>query len=229
MTDLAIELDGEMLTRPWFPAAPRAPAVLIFPTVMGVSGFERGYAERLNALGYSAMIGDTFGIATRGQSREQMFGHLQRLKGDRAALRRRVVALQSAMVDEAGVAPPRTAAIGFCFGGLCVLDLARSGADIAAVGSFHGLFDPPGLRPQPIKARVAAYHGWDDPLATPDTVVALAKELTKAGCQWQIDSYGHTVHGFTNRPATGNGMGYNHTAATHSWSAFSQILGEVFA
>jgi dienelactone hydrolase len=229
MTDVTIDFDGETLASPWFRAAPDAPAVLIFPTVMGVSEFEIGYADRLGALGYGAMIGDLFGASTRGQPREQMFGHLQRLKGDRAALRRRVVALHDAMLDEAGVAAPRSAAIGFCFGGMCVLDLARSGADIASVGSFHGLFDPPGLPPQPIKARVAAYHGWDDPLAAPDTVVALAKELTEAACQWQIDSYGHTGHGFTNPAAAGSGMGYNETAATHSWSGFSQILSESFA
>ena len=83
----------------------------------------------------------------------------------------------------------RIAAIGFCFGGQCALDLARSGAEIAGVASFHGLFDPPGLPPQPIKAKVAAYHGWDDPMVPPEAVVALGKELTAAGADWQIHAY----------------------------------------
>ena len=76
--------------------------------------------------------------------------------------------------------------------------MARSGADVAGVASFHGLFDPPGLRPQPIKAKVVAYHGWDDPMVPPDAVVALGQELTEAGCDWQIHAYGHIGHGFTN-------------------------------
>ena len=82
--------------------------------------------------------------------------------------------------------------------GMCALDLARSGADIAAAVSFHGLFDPPGLPPQKIKAKVVAFHGWDDPMVPPDKVVALGKELTEAGADWQIHAYGHVGHGFTN-------------------------------
>ena len=74
---------------------------------------------------------------------------------------------------------------------------------IAGVASFHGLFDPPGLPPRPIKAKVAAYHGWDDPLVPPEAVVALAAELTAAGADWQIHAFGHVGHGFTNPGATG--------------------------
>ena len=91
---------------------------------------------------------------------------------------------------------------GYCFGGQCALDLARSGADIAAAVSFHGLFDPPGLPPQKISAKVVAFHGWDDPMVPPEKVVALGKELTEAGCDWQIHAYGHVGHGFTNPHAS---------------------------
>lgn len=228
MTDLPISFEGEQLASPWYPAAEGAAAVIIFPTVMGVTDLEHDYAKRLNALGYSAMVGDLFGVATRGAPRGEMMGHLGRLRSDRPALLRRLLALHETMVGEARVPSARTAAIGFCFGGLCVLDLARSGADIAAVGSFHGLFNPPETATQPITARVGVYHGWDDPLATPDTVVALAKELTDAGATWQIDSYGNTGHGFTNPQAAGPGMGFNEQAAKHSWAACTAMLGEVF-
>lgn len=228
MSDVTIGFEGEQLANPWFPVAEGAPSVIIFPTVMGVSPNEEDYARRLNTLGYSAMIGDVFGTISRGASREEMMGHLQRLRGDRPALLRRLQALHEAMLGVAKVLSPRTAAIGFCFGGLCVLDLARSGIDMVAVGSFHGLFTPTGMAPQPIKARVGVYHGWDDPHATPDAVVALAKELTEAGASWQIDSYGNTGHGFTNPHAAGPGMGYDKTAATHSWASCTQMLGDVF-
>jgi len=128
------------------------------------------------------------------------------------------------------VEPDRIVAIGYCFGGQCALDLARSGADIAGVASFHGLFDPPGLEPLPIKAKVVAFHGWDDPMAPPEAVVALGKELTEAGADWQIHAYGHTSHGFTNPSMTGAipGVRYNELAAERSWTSLINFLEELF-
>ena len=232
MTDVTIDFDGEELASPWFPVAGTAPAVLIFPTVMGVTELEAEFARRLNALGYHAMIGDLFGSATRGAPRETMFGELGRLKGDRAALRRRVQALHQSLLAQHGIDPARVAVIGYCFGGLCALDLARSGAALAATASFHGLFDPPGLDPQPVAGRVVAYHGWDDPLVMPAAVEALGKELTEAGADWQIHAYGHVGHGFTNPHASQigiAGVAYNELAARRSWASLELLLAEAFA
>jgi len=231
MTDVTIDFEGEDLSSPWLPVEETAPAVLIFPTVMGVSPLEIEFAERLNALGYHAMVGDLFGTATRKYDREQMFGELGRLKPDRAALRRRLQALFQAMLGQPGVDAGKVAVIGFCFGGLCALDLARSGAALAAAASFHGLFDPPGLNPQPINTRVVAYHGWDDPMCPPESVVALAKELTEAGADWQIHGYGHVGHGFTNPHAVDigiPGVAYNELAAKRSWASLELLLAEAF-
>lgn len=235
MTDpiqVPLTFEGEQLESPWFPVeGTQAPAVLIFPTVMGVSDLEAGFARRLNGLGYGAMIADLFGVSTRGAERDAMFAELGRLKGDRAALRRRVVALLDSMGAQQGVDPRRVVAIGYCFGGLCALDLARSGVDIAGVASFHGLFDPPGLEPQPIKAKVVAYHGWADPMVPPEAVVALGQELTEAGCDWQIHAYGHIGHGFTNPSARDigiPGVAYNELAAKRSWASLELFLAELF-
>ena len=235
MTDIinvTIDFEGEKLDSPWLAArAGEAPAVLVFPTVMGVTDLEIGFARKLNGLGYHAMVGDLFGVVTRGVPRETMFAELGRLKGDRAALRRRVTALLDAMRAQAGVDAGRIAVIGYCFGGLCALDLARSGADVLGVASFHGLFDAPLLDPQPIVAKVVAYHGWDDPMVPPDAVVGLAKELTEAGTDWQIHAYGNTRHGFTNPNASDMGnaaVAYDRAAARRSWAALEDYLAELF-
>jgi len=120
---------------------------------------------------------------------------------------------------------------GYCFGGQCALDLARSGANFAAAVSFHGLFDPPGLPEETISAKVVAFHGWDDPMVPPDKVVALGQELTRAGADWQIHAYGHVGHGFTNPHASDlqiDGVAYNALAAERSWTSFINLLEELF-
>ena len=232
MTDVTITFDGEELSSSWLPArADQAPAVLIFPTVMGVTDLEIGFARKLNDLGYHAMVGDLFGVAKRGAPRETMFGELQRLKGDRAALRRRITALLDVLRGQPGIDPARIAVIGYCFGGLCALDLARSGADVRGVASFHGLFDAPGLDAPKITAKVVAYHGWDDPMVPPEAVVGLAKELTEAGADWQIHAYGNTRHGFTNPNASSMGIAavaFDQAAARRSWAALEDYLSELF-
>ncbi|MCW3796365.1 dienelactone hydrolase family protein [Sphingomonas sp. BN140010] len=230
---VAQEFAGEALEHAWLPASGEARAtVIIVPTVMGVTDLERGFAAQLNEHGCNAFIADTFGKEFRGAARDVMFGELTRLRSDRAALKDRLLAILEVAKQQPGVQSARIAAIGFCFGGQCVLDLARTGADIAGVASFHGLFDPPGLPPQPIKAKVVAYHGWDDPMVPPDAVVALAKELTDAGADWQIHAYGHVGHGFTNPNATSElgipGVEYDRKAARRSWTALYDFLDELF-
>ncbi len=224
-----IEFEGELLESMYYPACSDAqPAVLILPTVMGVSELELGFARKL---GYGSMVADLFGAETRGASRETMFGHMGRLKSDRAALRRRLLALLDALRTQPEVDPDQVAVIGYCFGGLCALDIARAGADVLGVASFHGLFDPPDLPPQPIRAKVLAMYGWDDPMVPPEAVVALGKELTDGGADWQIHAYGHTGHGFTNPDAHQigiAGVAFQEAAARRSWLAMKAFLAELF-
>ncbi|HET9399130.1 MAG TPA: dienelactone hydrolase family protein [Sphingomicrobium sp.] len=209
------------------------PTVLIIPTVMGVSPLELGFAEKLNALGYHAVVADLFGRRfTPVVDREEAFAAMGELRSDRAALRDRLLAILEEVRKRDHVDAGRIAVIGYCFGGQCALDVARAGADVAGVAAFHGLFDPPGLPPQPIKAKVAAYHGWDDPMVPPEAVVALGKELTDAGADWQIHAYGHVGHGFTNPRASEigiAGVAYNEAAERRSWASLVNFLGEVLA
>ena len=208
------------------------PTVILIPTVMGVSDLEIGFGRQLVELGYNSLVADLFGKKFRGAPRDMMFGELNRLHGDRAALRRRLLHVLELVRALDEVSGGQIVAAGYCFGGMCALDLARTGEDFAAAVSFHGLFEPPGLRPEKIMAKVVAFHGWDDPMVPPDKVVALGEELTEAGCDWQIHAYGHVAHGFTNPNAHQiglDGVRYNELAAERSWTSFINLLEELFA
>jgi len=232
--DIGQEFEGEQLEHVFVGRrdGQARPTAVLIPTVMGVSDLEIGFGKQLVELGYNAFVADMFGKKFRGAGRDTMFGELNRLKSDRPALLRRLQAIldQARGLDE--VESDSMVVAGYCFGGMCALDLARSGADIAAAVSFHGLFDPPGLPEQKIKAKVVAFHGWDDPMVPPDAVVALGRELTAAGSDWQIHAYGHVGHGFTNPKAHEigiEGVFYHQLAAERSWTSFINLLEELFS
>jgi len=208
------------------------PTVILIPTVMGVTDLEIGFGRQLVELGYNAFVADLFGKQFRGAPRDTMFGEMARLRGDRSALRRRMQHVLEIARGLDEVNSHQIVVAGYCFGGQCALDLARSGADIAAAVSFHGLFDPPGLPKERITAKVVAFHGWDDPMVPPEKVVALGHELTEAGSDWQIHAYGHVGHGFTNPHASDlqiDGVAYNALAAERSWTSFINLLEELFS
>lgn len=208
------------------------PTVILIPTVMGVTDLEIGFGRQLVELGFNAFVADLFGKKFRGAPRDVCFGEMTRLRSDRAALRRRLLHVLELVRGMGEVPEEQIVVAGYCFGGQCALDLARTGVDIRAAVSFHGLFDPPGLAPEKIKAKVVAFHGWDDPMVPPEKVVALGQELTEAGSDWQIHAYGHVGHGFTNPHASDlqiDGVAYNALAAERSWTSFINLLEELFA
>jgi dienelactone hydrolase len=208
----------------------RRPTVILIPTVMGVSDLELKFGRQLVELGFNAFVADLFGKKFRGAPRDVCFGEMNRLGSDREALRRRLLAVVDQARGLKEVDAGKMVIAGYCFGGQCALDLARSGADFAAAVSFHGLFDPPGWEVGKIKAKVLVLHGWDDPMAKPESVVALGNELTRAGADWQIHAYGHVGHGFTNPNASSlqiDGVFYHELAAERSWTAFINFLEEV--
>ncbi len=222
---------GERLSHELFDDGGTArPGVILFPTVMGVTDLERGFAKRLVGLGFAVLIADLYGRRFAPEQRGEAMAAMQALREDRAALRARLLGVLDAAVGQNMIDASKIAAIGFCFGGQNALDLARAGADVVGVASFHGLFDPPGLDPLPISAKVAAFHGWDDPLVPPEAVVALAAELTAARCDWQIHAFGHVGHGFTNPGATGAMPGIKYDAATarRAWRSCDAFLAECF-
>ncbi|MFL6753914.1 MAG: dienelactone hydrolase family protein, partial [Sphingomicrobium sp.] len=172
-TPVPLEFEGEELEGVFVGRrdSQARPTVMLIPTVMGVSDLELGFGNQLVELGYNAFVADIFGKKFRGSPRDVMFGEMNRLGSDRTALRRRLLAVVEQVRGLGEVEGGKLVVAGYCFGGKCALDVARSGVDIAAAVAFHGLLDPPGWPTERIKAKVVAFHGWDDPLAPPEHVV----------------------------------------------------------
>ncbi|KJS08262.1 MAG: carboxymethylenebutenolidase [Gammaproteobacteria bacterium BRH_c0] len=208
------------------------PGVLIAHTWAGRSDHEGEKARKLAELGYVGFAIDMYGEGKLGTGVEECSAMMQPLLADRATLQQRInLALDTArQLPE--VDTHRIAAMGFCFGGLCVLDLARSGADLQGVVSFHGLFTAPGnTEGNKISAKVLCLHGYDDPLVPAQSIIDLGDELTTAGADWQIHAYGGTVHAFTRPDANDPDFGavYNPSADRRSWQSLLNFLAEIFA
>lgn len=207
------------------------PGVMISHAWAGAGEFEQEKARALAALGYVGFSLDLYGKGIRGTNNDENAKLMQPFLDDRKLLQQRMQLALTTLAAQPEVDSAATAAMGFCFGGLCVLDLARTGADIKGAVSFHGLFYPPGnTEGTRIKAKVLAMHGWDDPMVKPELVVALGKELTAAGADWQIHAYGHTKHAFTNPEANmpEHGLQYNAVADRRSWQTLQNFLAEIF-
>jgi len=207
------------------------PGVLVSHAWGGRGEHEENRAERLAELGYVGFALDLYGKGVRGTSKEENAALMQPLLDDRQMLQRRMQLALGQLRKQKEVDTSRVAAMGFCFGGLCVLDLARTGTDVAGVASFHGLFGKPGnTGGNRISARVLVLHGWDDPMATPDQVLELADELTSMGADWQIHAYGNTMHAFTNPDANDPDFGTVYSAAAdhRSWQSLQLFLAEIF-
>jgi dienelactone hydrolase len=229
VTDEGLRCDGLVIRSSGQDGA--VPCVLIAPTVRGRTDFEEERARDLAGLGYTAVVMDLYGTGKRDEPRERQRERMQQLLGDRAALRRRLLAWVDAARSLPGVDGSRLAAIGYCFGGLCVLDIARSGCDLLGVVSFHAVLRPPPAdAASSIRSRVLVLHGWDDPLAPPDAVMALTEELTAKGADWQIHAYGNTLHAFSNPAANDLAAGtvYNARANRRSVGAMTAFLAEIF-
>ena len=210
----------------------KRPAVLICHDWSGCNDFVRRKAEKIAELGYVGFAIDMYGKDKCGQTKEEKSALMSPFMSDRDLLLQRIRAGLNALKGMAVVDTTKIAAMGFCFGGLCVLDLARSGEAIRGVVSFHGLLNSPeGHKASPIKAKVLALHGYDDPMGPPNQVIEFANEMTAAKADWQLHLYGHTLHAFANPEANDPAFGtvYNAQADQRSWQTMINFLQEIFA
>ncbi len=209
------------------------PAVLIAHDWAGLLEPSRQRAGRLAQMGYVGFAIDNYGKGRRGTPGADNSALMNPLLGDRAKLGRRLRAAIDACAGLDTVDASRLAVIGYCFGGLCALDVARANVPgVRGVVSFHGIYAPPGLGEQaPIRAKVLVCHGWNDPFCPPDATVGLAAELTAAKADWQIHAYGNTAHAFTSEGANNPAMGtvYEPNADRRSFAAMTAFLEEALA
>ena len=213
------------------PAGPR-PGVMVSHAWAGRSDFECEKARKLAALGYVGFALDLYGKGVLGTNPEENAALMKPLIENRPMLQSRLAAALACLRAQPEVDPARVAAMGFCFGGLCVLDLARTGADVRGVVSFHGLLGAPGNTVGTrINAKALVLHGYDDPMCPPESMLSFAKEFTESGADWQLHAYGGTMHAFTNPEANDPKFGtvYNVDADRRSWTSLLDFLGEVLA
>ena len=208
------------------------PGVLLFPNFLGTKDWDFAKAETLAALGYKVLVVDYYGQGKRGHDMESAGKLLHELMADRMMVRHRLLDALAELRTFPGVDISRLGAIGFCAGGRCVLDLARGGGDIKGGVSFHGVYDAPPFPNEAITAKLLICDGWNDTLCPPDAKIALCKELTEAGVDWQFISYGNTGHAFTadNVPANPeNTFGYQPDTNRRSWKLMTDFLAEALA
>jgi dienelactone hydrolase len=210
----------------------KRPGVLIVHQWMGLTEYEKKRATMLAQLGYVAFCADIYGKGVRPKDTSEAGPMAGKFKSDRALLRARVNAGLDTFKKSELVDTKRVAAVGYCFGGTTVVELARSGAELAGVVSFHGGLDSPTPADgKNIKTKVLACHGADDPFVPAKDLAAFESEMRDNKVDWQLIAYGGAVHSFT-QPMAGNdnskGAAYNERADKRSWEDMKQFFGELF-
>ena len=211
----------------------KMPGILVMPEAFGLGVNAKNRAERLAALGYVALAGDPYGNGFETSDLQEAIKLATPMMTDPAKFRARGRAGLDKLASLPQVDSSRLAVIGYCMGGTFSLELARDGAPVKGVISFHGnLATQSPAEPGKTKGKVLVCHGAEDPFVPPDVVNSFAEEMTKAGVDWQLISYGGTVHSFTNptAAAVGNpGIAYNKSADERSWQAMRNFFSEIFA
>lgn len=210
--------------------ATKHPAILVVHDWMGVSDHTRAKVDELAKMGYVAFAADIYGKGVRAKDAKEAGALATKYKSDVKLLRERVTSALEALKKQPGVDASKIVAIGYCFGGTTVIELARTGVPLAGVATFHGGLTSDPASAKNIKTKILVMHGAIDPYVPEKDVLAFQKELNEAGVDYQFISYSGAVHAFT-IPGAGKdpkvGAAYNASADHRSWAAFNQFLSEV--
>ncbi|MDB3947626.1 dienelactone hydrolase family protein [Gammaproteobacteria bacterium] len=207
------------------------PLVLVAHTWKGRTDFEDQKVTALNDLGYAALSIDIYGGGVNGQSVEENRALIEPFVNNRELFRQRLISAVDFGKTLEGIDSSKIALIGFCFGGLAAIELARSGYDLSGCISFHGLLNQSDAPFKKVNTKLLVLHGDKDPMVSSDQILALQDEMTESEADWQFISYGNTYHAFTNPGANDLEMGtvYNHDSDMRSWTAMSNFLEEIFS
>ncbi len=210
----------------------KRPGILVVHEWKGLNDYAKMRAEQLAALGYVAFAVDMYGDGIVAKDHEEAAKLSGAYRSDRAKTRERARAGYEVLKNNPLVDPEKMAAIGYCFGGMTVLEMARAGFDLKGVVSFHGGLDTPTpAEPGVIKAKVLVLHGADDPHSGAESVSKFEDEMRRAGTDWQVVLFGGAVHGFT-VPSAGSdkstGVAYDEKADKRSWGMMRQFFDEIF-
>ena len=213
-----------------YPEKGNAPLILIAHAWGGRDDFVEEKAVRLAEEGFVAMAVDMYGDGKQGSTVEENQSLMTPLVEDRNKLKSIINSALEQGKNLNGVDATRVAAIGYCFGGMVVLDLARSGADIKGVVSFHGLLMDSDISEKGIKSKILVLHGERDPMVPSSMVNEFQNEMTEAGADWQLHSYGNAYHSFTNKEANDPVLGtqYHEEADKRSWQSMKSFFTEIF-
>lgn len=207
------------------------PAVLVCHAWRGRTDFEEDRARKLAELGYVGAAIDVYGVGKRGTDRESNQALMMPLLEDPAELRRRLAAADRAVRGLDGVDGERMGAIGFCFGGLCSILMARMGLALRGVVSFHGLLKVGEKLDDEVRARILVLHGQDDPMVPPAEIGTFAEEMKRVDAEWELHAYPGVVHAFTNPAANDREFGtvYDADADRRSWNEMERFFVEILA
>jgi dienelactone hydrolase len=212
--------------------AGRRPGIVLFPDARGIGTHAIVCAERLAALGLVVLVADLYGDGTTARDIPHARELIGQLRSDLSRWRARAEAARLALAQQGNVDAARIAAIGYCFGGTTALELARSGAALSAVVSFHGgLASAHPDDAHNIKAKVLVCHGAVDTLVSMSQLAAFEQEMSRTSADWQVQVYGGAGHGFTNPEADDPGvpeLAYHAAADRRSWAAMLELFEEVF-
>jgi dienelactone hydrolase len=206
------------------------PGVVVFPDARGIGDHAIEIARRLADMGLVVLVSDLYGSGARARDMAHAMELMTELRSDVTRWRGRAQAALDALSGEEHVDRARIAAIGYCFGGTTALELARSGADVAGIVSFHGGLSSP--RPDDarnIRGKVLVCHGALDPLVPLTQVAAFEAQMSKTDVDWQVCVYGGAMHAFTNPAANVEGMAYHAAADRRSWHAMLALFDEIFS